>query len=195
MKSSFIIGGSLWKAESQIKLLLFIVTPSCLQVAAAPKKRPKPEPTSAGSQPVEPATYQEKVAGCMGELFNLAAVSRTRSITPNGLEYAQQLAATMLDFANSTEKLYGEIQVAIKKTTSTEKDFKSLCRQVEEKNSTGSKLNADIANFDFKGCITNTNLWHSIQNFRFPNQCFDLWCYPLPFLSHTSLPSLLEGSC
>ena len=33
------------------------------------------------------------------------------------------------------------------------------------------------------------------KNFRFPNQCFDLWCYHLPFLSPTSLPSLLEGSC
>lgn len=87
----------------------------------------------------------------MGDMLNLAAVSRTRSITLNGLEYAQQLAATMLDFANSTEKLYGEIQVATKKESTTEKEFKVLCRKVEEKTSTGAKLKANMGNFKWQG--------------------------------------------
>ena len=115
-------------------------------MTAAPKKRAKPAETNEGSTPVEPVTYQQKMAASMGELLNLAAVSRTRSLTLNGLEYAQQLAATMLDFANSTEKLYAVAQTAMKKSTTTEKEFKILCRKVEEKTSTGSKLKADIVN-------------------------------------------------
>ena len=116
---------------------------SSLQVTATPKKRPKPE-TEDTSKPVEPLTYKEKALSSMDELLNAAAVSRTRSITLKGLDFAEQLAATMLDFANATENLYSDIQTTIKKDNATEKEFKVLCRKIEEKSITGKKLKAPL---------------------------------------------------
>eukprot|EP00435_Cladocopium_sp_Y103_P067612 s658_g30.t1 len=112
-------------------------------VTAAPKKRAKPEDKES-SKPVEPLNYKDKVISSMQELLNSAAVSRTRSITLKGLDFAEQLAATMLDFANTTETLYSDIQNTIKKDGTTEKEFKVLCRKIEEKASTGKKLKAPL---------------------------------------------------
>ena len=112
-------------------------------MTTAPKKKAKPE-TEESSKPVEPLTYKEKVTSSMQELLNLAAVSRTRSITLKGLDFAEQLAATMLDFANATENLYSDIQTTINKDA-TEKEFKVFCRKIEEKNIAGKKLKAPLS--------------------------------------------------
>ena len=113
------------------------------QVQAAPKKRPnKPADKEDKSEPVAPLTHKEKVVASLEDFLKSAGSARTQSLTLNGLEYADDLAKTMLKHANSVEAIYTEIKKAIKSQTGGEKEFKTFQKKMEDKENTGKKLKA-----------------------------------------------------
>lgn len=124
-----------------------VAPPICaLQVAAAPKKRPRKNTEEAGeiSEEVKPTTPQEKVQGSLEDLLKAAAAARTKSITVGGLEFAEDLSKELLGHADHLEGLYKRITATIKSQEGRESDFKYYMKKIEEGNLQGAKMKASV---------------------------------------------------
>lgn len=116
------------------------------QAPVAKKKATKPAKEGDGddkSKPVTPETPQEKVLSRMDDFLKSAAVARTKSLTPGGLEYAEDLSKKVLAHAISIEGIYKKIQGAVKSKASP-KTFLGFLSEMDETDATSAKFKAGL---------------------------------------------------
>ena len=78
------------------------------------KRRTTKEENKEKTEEVTPLTAQEKVSENLADWLKAAALSRTLSLTLDGLGYADQLSTALLTHATDIEKEYKEIQKSLK---------------------------------------------------------------------------------
>ena len=76
----------------------------------------------------------------MAQLLKDAGTARTTSITLAGLEYAEHLGKAMKDHADKVEKVYKEVQQALK--TKNEKEIMKWLQKVETESANTKRLQA-----------------------------------------------------
>ena len=78
------------------------------------KKKAKPAKEEADtSEPVVPATAQDQVVARLDDFLKSAALSRTKSLTLGGLEYAEDLSKTLMSHANVMCWAFGKGVLAV----------------------------------------------------------------------------------
>ena len=82
-----------------------------VQVATAPKRKPKKEEEAVE---VAPQTWCSKAAATLPELLKTAAEARTSSIKLSGLEFADDLASNLLKQAEGLEADYTVLSKTVK---------------------------------------------------------------------------------
>ena len=105
-----------------------------------PSQRKKPKTQPAKSEEVEPQAPSEKLSDAVALLLKDAGTARTTSITLAGLEYADHLGKAMEDHADKVEKVYKEVQQALK--TKNEKEIMKWIQKVETESANTKKLQA-----------------------------------------------------
>lgn len=79
----------------------------------------------------------------MSLCLKAAGVARTAAISLSGLEFADNLSATIKTHADKVEQLYGEAQKALKSSAS-EKELKRFLKDILQKGEATEKLQATI---------------------------------------------------
>jgi len=111
-----------------------------LQVAAAPKKRPKPKEEDK-SETVEPQTWIQKATASLPLLLKDAADARTSSIKLHDMEYAKELSDQLLTHAKKLESLYQDMSKAVT-SNPDDKTLKQLCKKTADMEAFGAKAQA-----------------------------------------------------
>ncbi|CAJ1355964.1 unnamed protein product, partial [Effrenium voratum] len=103
------------------------------ETVAVAKKKPKPKAESGGSELAKPKSPQELAAARLADLLVESTSARKKSMTLGATEFAGELAAQLLNHAETLEKTYKELQAALA-TNNTDKGFYTkVCRTLDEK--------------------------------------------------------------
>ena len=109
------------------------------QVHAAPKRRAKDK---VESEEMVPKTWVDKAKDTLGDVLANAAKARTAAIKLNSVEYASELAQQLMTNASELEKLYADLQGAVKNTTPDEAVLKKLVEQIDDASAFAAKAHA-----------------------------------------------------
>lgn len=135
---------------------------------AAVKAKAKPKPEK--SDPVKPDTPLEHVQARLPAFLATAAAARTKSLTLADLEYANDLAKSMMSHAEVIEKTYKGITKAIKHHPGEMKIFRRHLTTMDDLDATSNRYKARFLGGIWGGAYITTK---ALRLYKHPTDILD----------------------